>query len=149
LLTILGSLLGFGTSFLPKILGFFEQRQANKHEILLLEKQAELAEQTAKYQLEQAHVESMSNEMVALYASKAHEKNDGWVGTYKALVRPTIAFAFLGAYLSIKGVCLWNAMSHGVVVADALPLVWSDEVDSPILASIISFYFGSRMFQRR
>ena len=149
MLTILGSLLGFGTSFLPKILGFFEQRQANKHEIAMLEKQAQLAEQTAKYQLEQAHVESMSNEMVALYASKAHEKNDGWVGTYRALVRPTIAFAFLGAYLGIKAVCLWNAIGEGVVVADALPLIWDTEVDSPILASIISFYFGSRMFQKR
>ena len=149
MLTILGSLLGFGTSFLPKILGYFEQKQSNAHELAMLEKQAQLAEQTAKYQLEQAHVESMSNEMVALYASKAHEKNDGWVGTYRAMVRPTIAFAFLGAYLGIKAVCLWNAMANGVVAADALPLIWNESVDSPVLASIISFYFGSRMFQKR
>tara|TARA_B100000989_G_scaffold97629_2_gene71131 strand:+ start:832 stop:1281 length:450 start_codon:yes stop_codon:yes gene_type:complete len=149
LLTVLSAGLGFFSSFAPKILGYFEQKQSNAHELAMLEKQAQLAEQTAKYQLEQAHVESMSNEMVALYSSKAHEKNDGWVGTYRAMVRPTIAFAFLGAYLGIKGVCLWNAITNGVVAADALPLIWNDQVDSPILSAIIAFYFGSRMFQKR
>ena len=149
MLTIIGSLLGFGTSFLPKVLGYFEQKQSNAHELAMLEKQAQLAEQTAKYQLEQAHVESMSNEMVALYASKQHEKNDGFIGAYRASVRPTIAYLFLLTYLAIKAVCLWNAINEGVVVADALPLIWNDNVDSPILAAIISFYFGSRMFQRK
>ena len=50
MLTILGSLLGFGTSFLPKILGYFEQKQSNAHELAMLEKQAQLAEQERTFE---------------------------------------------------------------------------------------------------
>ena len=38
---------------------------------------------------------------------------------------------------------------EGMMIKDALPLIWSNEVDSPTLAAIISFYFGSRAFSRK
>mgnify|MGYP000374230639 CR=1 FL=1 len=37
MLSLLGSVLGFGNSFLPSILGFFEKGQSNKHELKMLE----------------------------------------------------------------------------------------------------------------
>ncbi len=148
MLTIIGSLIGFGTSFLPSILDFFKEKESNRHELALMDKQAELTRITAEFERDKAEVQALSAETVALYQQASTEKNDGWVGAYRASVRPTISYLFLLTYLGIKGVCLWNAMSQGVVVADALPLIWNDEVDSPILASIISFYFGSRMFRK-
>ena len=49
----------------------------------------------------------------------------------------------------IKSFSLYGMIQYeGMMIKDALPLVWSPEVDSPILASIISFYFGSRMFRK-
>ena len=39
MLSLLGSLLGFGTSFLPKLLGFFEEKRDQAHELKLMDKQ--------------------------------------------------------------------------------------------------------------
>ena len=38
MLTIIGSLIGFGTSFLPSILDFFKEKESNRHELALMDK---------------------------------------------------------------------------------------------------------------
>ncbi len=149
MLTIIGSLIGFGSSFLPSILDFFKEKESNRHELALMDKQAELTRITAEFERDKAEVQALSAETVALYQQAATEKNDGWVGAYRASVRPTISYLFLLFYIGIKSFSLYGMIQYeGMMIKDALPLVWSPEVDSPILASIISFYFGSRMFRK-
>ena len=41
MLSLIGSLLGFGTSFLPKILGYFEEGRDQAHELAMMDKQLE------------------------------------------------------------------------------------------------------------
>ena len=41
MLSLIGSLLGFGTSFLPKVLSFFEEKRDQAHELKLMDKQLE------------------------------------------------------------------------------------------------------------
>ena len=48
MISLLGSLLGFGTSFLPSVMGFFEKKQANKQELLMLEAKAKYASELSK-----------------------------------------------------------------------------------------------------
>lgn len=149
MLTIIGSLIGFGSSFLPSILDFFKEKESNRHELALMDKQAELTRITAEFERDKAEVQALSAETVALYQQASTEKNDGWVGAYRASVRPTISYLFLLFYIGIKSFSLYGMIEYeGMMIKDALPLVWSPEVDSPILASIISFYFGSRMFRK-
>ena len=149
MLTIIGSLIGFGSSFLPSVLDFFKQKEDNKQELALMDKQAELTRITAEFERDKAQVQALSAETVALYQHASVEKNDGWVGAYRASVRPTISYLFLLFYIGIKSAALFGMIQYeGMLIKDALPLVWSNEVDSPILASIISFYFGSRMFRK-
>jgi len=52
-ITLLGSLLGFGTSIVPEILGFFKQGQANKQELLMLEAKAQYAQALSSMKLEE------------------------------------------------------------------------------------------------
>ena len=149
MLTIIGSLIGFGSSFLPSVLDFFKQKEDNKQELALMDKQAELTRITAEFERDKAQVQALSAETVALYQQASTEKNDGWVGAYRASVRPTISYLFLLFYIGIKSAALFGMIQYeGMLIKDALPLVWSNEVDAPILASIISFYFGSRMFRK-
>jgi len=149
MLTIIGSLIGFGSSFLPSILDFFKEKESNRHELALMDKQAELTRITAEFERDKVEVQALSAETVALYQQASTEKNDGWVGAYRASVRPTISYLFLLFYIGIKSFSLYGMIQYeGMMIKDALPLVWSPEVDSPILASIISFYFGSRMFRK-
>ena len=52
MLSLFGSLLGFGTSFLPSILSFLEQGQKNRHQLKLLDAQAKHAEVLSKLKVE-------------------------------------------------------------------------------------------------
>ena len=52
MLTLLGSLLGFGTSIVPEVLGFFKQNQANKQELKMLEAKAQYASQLSTLKLQ-------------------------------------------------------------------------------------------------
>jgi GH24 family phage-related lysozyme (muramidase) len=40
MLSIIGSLIGFGSSIVPEVLGFFKKSQANKQELAMLEAKA-------------------------------------------------------------------------------------------------------------
>jgi len=42
MLSLLGSLLGFGTSIVPSIVGYFKQKQDNVQELAMLDKQIEI-----------------------------------------------------------------------------------------------------------
>ena len=53
MISLLGSLLGFGTSFMPNVLGFFEKKQANKQELLMLEAKAKYASELSKLKLQE------------------------------------------------------------------------------------------------
>ena len=39
MLSLLGSLLGFGTSFLPRILDYFKEKRDQAHELSMMDKQ--------------------------------------------------------------------------------------------------------------
>ena len=41
MITLISSVLGFGTSFLPKVLGFFEEKRDQAHELKMMDKQLE------------------------------------------------------------------------------------------------------------
>jgi len=51
-ITLLGSLLGFGSSLIPEVLGFFRQGQANKQELAMLEAKAQYAQALSSLKLE-------------------------------------------------------------------------------------------------
>ena len=53
MISLLGSLLGFGTSFLPSVLGFFEKKAKFKQDLLMLEAKAKYAEQMSKYKIQE------------------------------------------------------------------------------------------------
>ena len=44
MISLLGTLLGFSTSIIPEVLGYFKQRQANEQELRMLEAKAKYAD---------------------------------------------------------------------------------------------------------
>ena len=104
MLSLLGSLLGFGTSFLPKVMDYFQDKQDKKHELQLMDKQLEQQIQIGNQKLDMVHVEADIRETEALLKSQSS----------------------------------LNRQSSQ----------WSDEVVG-IWAAVISFWFGSRTFNRK
>ena len=62
MITLLGSLLGFGTSFLPEILNFFKRGQEQKHELKKMQLQRASLAKTSECQIEDVEQEAALTE---------------------------------------------------------------------------------------
>ena len=67
MLSLLGSVLGFGTSFLPKVMDFFQDKQDKKHELSLMEKQLEQQIQIGAQKMQMMDITADIEETKALH----------------------------------------------------------------------------------
>ena len=161
MLSILSSILGFATAGLPNILSFFQQKGDQKHEremaqlqnaqaLLMAEKGFVAQEKIAAIELEGTYAETYAQERVALYDhdKKLVEGASPTVRNWNAMVRPVVAFIFVGELVLINFVTLFWAMWSGVDFVTASDTVFSTD-EMAIVASIIGFYFGSRTWEKK
>ena len=66
MLSLFGSLLGFGTSFLPKIMDYFQDKQDKAHELKLMSAQIYQQKALGEIKLQHMHVEAEIKETAAL-----------------------------------------------------------------------------------
>ena len=90
MISLLGSLLGFGTSFMPNVLGFFEKKQANKQELLMLEAKAKYASELSKLKLQEIDAQADIEEAKALPAPPEPEISRMEYDMKDQLIRQTI-----------------------------------------------------------
>jgi hypothetical protein len=161
MLSILSSILGFATAGLPNILSFFQQKGDQKHEqtmaklqmeqqLAMAEKGFQSQEKIAAIELEGTYAETYAQERVALYDhdKKLVEAASPTVRNWNAMVRPVVAFIFVGELVLINFVTLFWAMWSGVDFVTASDTVFSTD-EMAIVASIIGFYFGSRTWEKK
>ena len=78
MLSLLGSLLGFGTSFLPSILDFFKQKSDQKHELAIMDKQIAAAAAGHNQRLEEINIEADIEEIKSLHRHD-QQTNVRWI----------------------------------------------------------------------
>ena len=106
MISLLGTILGFGTSIVPEILGFFKQKQANSHELSMLEAKAKFADQMSKLKLQELDAEAEIAETKGLYEHDRSIDAGGFVNGLRGSVRPVLTYAFFLLFSTIKGVTL-------------------------------------------
>ena len=151
MISLLGSLLGFGTSFMPNILGFFEKKQANKQELLMLEAKAKYASDLSKLKLQEMDAQADIEEVKGLYKhaeALAQANKSTFVSALQASVRPVITYAFFSVFAFVKITYVLLATQGGEDLLPAILAAW-DEESQTIFAAIISFWFGNRLFKAR
>ncbi len=159
--SIISGILGFATSGLPSLLGFFQQKGDQKHEreMAKLQNEQQMAmaqagfvsqEKIAAIELEGTYAETYAQEREALYDhdKKLVEGGSQTVKNWNAMVRPVVAFIFVGELVLINFVSLAWAMYSGVDFIVASQEVFSTD-EMAIVASIIGFYFGSRTWEKK
>jgi hypothetical protein len=160
MLSIISGLLGIGSSALPSILGFFQQKGDQKHEIamarLQTEREAAMAaagfasqEKIEAIKLDEIEVQTYAQEREALYNHdmKIMDKASQAAVDLNAKVRPIIAFTFVGLLVFVDVSGLAWAIYQGVDFVTAMNEVFSDD-EMAIVSSIIGFYFGSRQWEK-
>ena len=142
MITLLGSLLGFSTSFLPEVLGYFRANQEHKHEMQKAQLQIDLMSKRAELKLEVMDREADIKETEGLYK---HDNIDagGFINALRGSVRPVITYCFFALFVAIKVTALLALVKSGNELGQALSVIW-DEATAGLFAAIMSFWFGNR-----
>lgn len=146
MLSLLGSVLGFGTSFLPKVMDFFQDKQDKKHELAIMEVQIRQQKEVAVQQLEMVNVEADIREIEAIQKS-VQNTDIKWIDGLRGSVRPVITYCFFGLFIFVEISAYVSLTASGISSLQAVQLVWSDEVMG-LFAAVLSFWFGGRAINR-
>ena len=149
MISLLGSLLGFGTSFLPSVLGYFEKKAKFKQELLLLEARAKYAEQMSKYKIQELDAEADIAEAKAIYAhAEQLSKNNSskFISALQASVRPVITYLLFSVFAFVKVTQVIMAVQGGEDVLQGVVAAWDLETQA-MFSAVIAFWFGNRMMK--
>ena len=147
-ISLLGTALGFGTSIIPEILGYFKQKQANEQEIALLEAKAKYADKLSELKIKELDAEADIAETKGIYEHDRSIDAGGFVNALRGSVRPVLTYAVFLLFATIKGVTLYSMVStQGMDLSAGLVAIWDPET-SVIFSSIIAFWFGSRSMSK-
>ena len=142
MIALLGSALGFGTSFLPQVLGFFQKKQDHKNRIEELKMQGELASLGVMHDIEKLDKKAEIAETKALY-DFANPRSWLCRRIIRKLYDLLLLTCFLAYSLPSKRSSLLKALEAGSDWKDAVPLMFDTETQA-LFSAIIAFWFGQR-----
>jgi len=145
MLSLVGSILGFGTSFLPKVLGYFEEKRDQAHELQMMDKQLEQQLQIGKQKMQMMDIDADIRETEALHKEHASitRKSSQWCVNLSASVRPIITYC-----LFVEFAILTLSVNMDWITAQQYTMIWNDEFQA-VWAAVVSFWFGQRSFNRK
>jgi len=141
MITLLGSLLGFGTSFLPQILEFFKAKQAHRDKMEEMKLQGELAAAGVHLQMQVLDKQAEIEETKAIY--NYANPSSGFAAGLAASVRPIITYLFFALFMATKVVIMLKVIEDGGEWMVGVDLMFDEETKA-LFAAIISFWFGNR-----
>ena len=146
MITLLGSLLGFGTSFLPEVLNFFKAGQDHKHKLESMQLEMELMTKRSELQLNIMDKQAEIKETEGLYK---HDSMDAgvFINALRGSVRPVVTYVFFSLFIAIKITAIVALMNSGNDLGRSLSLIWDDQT-AGLFAAIMSFWFGGRAISK-
>ena len=145
MLSLVGSILGFGTSFLPKVLGYFEEKRDQAHELQMMDKQLEQQLQIGKQKMQMMNIDADIRETETLHKEHASitSKSSQWCVNLSASVRPIITYC-----LFIEFAILTLSVNMDWITTQQYMVIWNAEFQA-VWAAVVSFWFGQRSFNRK
>lgn len=156
MLTALLSLLGGGMMrALPELIGLWNKKTDNAHELAMLDKQAELEKTRSDARMDEITTQGNVDEVLKLLdaqksALEGQMQKTGIkvVDALNFLVRPLTTYYFLILYGLAKIAMFVLAMQAGIGGWEAILKLY-DGSDRDILAGILGFWFLGRVFDKR
>ena len=142
MITLIGSLLGFTTSFAPEVLNFFKANQEHIHAMQKAQLEIDLMSKRSELKLQVLDREADIKEAEGLYQHDSIDSG-GFINALRGSVRPVITYCFFALFVAIKVTALFALMNSGTELGQALSVIW-DEPTAGLFAAIMSFWFGNR-----
>ena len=144
MISLIGTLIGFGTSIVPEVLGYFKQKQANAQELRLLEAKAKYASQLSELRIQEIDAEAEIQETKSLYEHDRTIDSGPFINSLRGSVRPVITYLFFLMFASVKGTLIYAMIAtQNLDWTLAIQMAWDNET-AAIFSAIIAFWFGNR-----
>ena len=151
MLALLGSLLGLLGALAPRLIQLFEAKQNHAQELELLEahsrNQLRLIEAGVAGKMAEVNAWADTKAELAAFAASMVPTGIKWVDALNGVVRPLLTVSFFALYAAIKAAQFYVISGEGSDVASSLIALWGEE-DWAAWAAIITFWFGSRTFNK-
>ena len=150
MISLLGSLLGFGTSLIGPVLEAWNKSSDQKHELAMLHAQAEVQSKIQDQKLEATMVEADMAEIVAAHKEQASTVRKGpqWLAALSGSVRPVVTYLIIIEWLGINWAIAWIIMDeHGVTVENLRAVLDTDFMG--LVSCVVAFWFGNRTFRKQ
>ena len=150
MISLLGSLLGFGSSLIGPVLEAWNKNSDQKHELAMLHAQAEVQSKIQDQKLEATIVEADMAEIVAAHKEQAATVRKGpqWLAALSGSVRPVVTYLIIIEWLGINWAIAWIIMDeHGITVENLRAVLDTDFMG--LVSCVVAFWFGNRTFGRR
>jgi hypothetical protein len=141
---MIGLLIGFLSSALPHLFDFFKEKQDNEHELNMLDMQIKLAQANASIKMQEIAANADIAEITAIHQPQVVigvKWIDGLIGS----VRPVVTYLYFLLYGGLK---IFSIYQNGVQGLVDTPWLYWTEIDAETWSAIISFWFGSRAFEK-
>lgn len=140
MLSLLGSLLGFGSSFLPKILDYLQDAKDKSHELAMITAQTEAQIKLEGKRLEAVNIDAdiRQSEALLTHDAKIQGRASQWVVNLAASVRPIATYGFF-----LEFAVLTLCVSKGWISLEEYHAIWNEDIQA-IWAAVVSFWFGQR-----
>ena len=150
MISLLGSLLGFGSSLIGPVLDAWNRSADQKHELAMLHAQAEVQSKIQDQRLEASIVEADMAEIVAAHKEQAAivRKAPQWLAALSGSVRPVVTYLIIVEWLAINWAIAWLILDEeGITVYNLRAILDTDFMG--LVSCVIAFWFGNRTFGKR
>ena len=118
-----------------------KDRADKAHELAVIKAQAEIS-------LDQTAIDANIREVESIHQHDSQIKGSNWVENTRALVRPIMAYSFMGLFFVVEITAFVSLVDAGIGAGDALQQIWDDRVMA-LWATMLAFYFGGRQFSKK
>ena len=148
MISLLGTLLGLGTSIVPEIIGFFKQKQADQHDLEMLEAKAKYADQMSKLKIQELDSQAEIAETKGLYEHDRSIDAGGFINGLRGSVRPVITYLFFLMFASVKGTMIYAMITNqNLDWTLAIETAWDSDT-AAVFSAILAFWFGNRAMSK-
>ena len=150
MISLLSSLLDFGSSLIGPVLEAWNKSSDQKHELAMLHAQAEVQSKIQDQKLEATMVEADMAEIVAAHKEQASTVRKGpqWLAALSGSVRPVVTYLIIIEWLGINWAIAWIIMDeHGISVENLRAVLDTDFMG--LVSCVVAFWFGNRTFGKR
>ena len=147
MITLLGSALGFASSFLPEVLNVFKQKQEHKQQLERMKLEMDLMSRRSELQLTMLDKKAEIAEVEGLYAHDASIDSGGFVNALRGSVRPVITYSFFSLFVATKVVIMFKVTQAGGDWMQAVELMWDAET-AGLMSAVLAFWFGNRAISK-